>query len=51
MEGDVDGDDEGQEEGWANKRGQIAKWGCKAFTYAFHVLYAAFIVNIGYILL
>ncbi|CAN6719317.1 unnamed protein product [Malus baccata var. baccata] len=38
--GGVDGDDEKEEERKANKRGQIAKWGCKAFTCAFQSTHA-----------
>lgn len=51
MEGDVDGEDDEEEEGRANKRGQRTERYCKDFTYAFQVLCVAFIVNIGYILL
>ncbi|RXH67478.1 hypothetical protein DVH24_027625 [Malus domestica] len=33
----VNGDDEEEEEGKANKRGQRARRGCKGFTYAFQL--------------
>lgn len=38
VEGDVDGEDEQEEDGRANKRAQRAGWGSKGFTYTFQVL-------------
>ncbi|KAB2622465.1 myelin transcription factor 1-like [Pyrus ussuriensis x Pyrus communis] len=51
--GRVEGDDEGdEEEGEGEVRGtkkvQWFGWGCKGFSYAFHVICVAFIGNIGF---